>query len=191
MGRRTVESSSWHFVSRAAALFGVSAALLLAGGGLGCGSAQPPAESAEQTTQKPAEGPTATPGEAAAAPAIVAPATPFEDMKHGDQIAYMKNVVLPAMAKSFQAVEPEEFANMNCATCHGPGAKNGSFEMPNPDLPKLDVTDGFAVHMKEHPEMTKFMMEKVVPDVATLLGEEPYNPETGKGFGCFDCHMKQ
>jgi hypothetical protein len=27
-----------------------------------------------------------------------------------------------------------------------------------------------------------------VPKMAGLLGEEPYNPETGKGFGCFSCH---
>jgi hypothetical protein len=34
----------------------------------------------------------------------------------------------------------------------------------------------------------KFMKETVVPTMAGLLRVEPYNPETGSGFGCFHCH---
>jgi hypothetical protein len=38
--------------------------------------------------------------------------------------------------------------------------------------------------------MVKFMGERVVPEMAKLLHEEPYNPETHQGFGCFHCHVK-
>ena len=36
--------------------------------------------------------------------------------------------------------------------------------------------------------MTKFMMEKVVPEMVSLLGVSKYDPATHKGFGCFGCH---
>jgi hypothetical protein len=75
-------------------------------------------------------------------------------------------------------------------TCHGPDAKKGEFEMPNPKLPKLDPKDNFKAHKKEA-EVVKFMMERVVPEMATLLGEEPYDPAKQEGFGCFDCHTKK
>jgi hypothetical protein len=93
------------------------------------------------------------------------------------------------MGKTFQGFDAEHYAEFGCVTCHGPGAKDGNFEMPSPALPKLpeDPTPVF----QEKPEVSKFMSEQVVPQMAKLLGEEPFNPETGKGFGCFDCHQKQ
>ena len=27
-----------------------------------------------------------------------------------------------------------------------------------------------------------------VPEAAAMLDMEPFNPETGQGFGCFGCH---
>jgi hypothetical protein len=80
---------------------------------------------------------------------------------------------------------------MSCVTCHGAGAKEGKFKMPNASLPKLDPKDGFAKHQKKTPAVTKFMMETVAPEVGKLLGMPPYNPETKQGFGCFNCHTMQ
>ena len=68
-------------------------------------------------------------------------------------------------------------------------SSDGKFKMPNPKLPKLSFTDGFKKHMDKKPEITKFMMEKVVPEMATLLGTQPYDPKTQKGFGCAGCHV--
>jgi hypothetical protein len=33
------------------------------------------------------------------------------------------------------------------------------------------------------------MMERVEPEMATLLGLPPYDPNTHKGFGCGNCHL--
>jgi hypothetical protein len=103
-------------------------------------------------------------------------------------MAYMKKVVLPKMKETFTAFDPKDFEHVTCLTCHGAGAKDGSFKMPNPDLPKLSPADGFKKHMDKKPEITKFMMSKVLPTMAELLNTQPYDPKTHLGFGCFGCH---
>jgi len=102
----------------------------------------------------------------------------------------MKTVVVPKMTPVFRELDAEEFAEVKCTTCHGERAKAKNFEMPNPDLPALDPNDGFKIHMDAHPRETRLMMDKVVPEMAAALGEQPYDPQTHKGFGCFECHPK-
>jgi hypothetical protein len=102
---------------------------------------------------------------------------------------FMKEIVMPAMKPLFQAQDPEEFAEFGCKTCHGPGAEEGEFEMPTAGIPRLDPTDQFAAHQEEDGPMLKFMGETVTPKMRDILGEEPFDPATGKGFGCFACHM--
>jgi hypothetical protein len=109
-----------------------------------------------------------------------------------DKGAYMKAAVLPKMGPLFHDYDAKRFADAKCVLCHGEGAKDGTFTMPNPGLPKLPATpDGFKKLQARHPEAVEFMSKKVVPTMAALLGEEPYDPKTGKGFGCFECHTKQ
>lgn len=157
--------------------FGVAGGLLAA-----CGSATTPAESAEPAPSSGdgAEAPGASEGTAEST------VKEFDEMSAPEKMKHMKTVVAPHMAKVFQEASAEEYANFGCANCHGPGAKEGNFEMPSAALPALNKEE-----MDEHPEVTKFMAERVVPEMAKLLGEEPYNPETQKGFGCFDCHTKK
>jgi hypothetical protein len=38
--------------------------------------------------------------------------------------------------------------------------------------------------------MFDFMVKTVVPQTAALLGQQPYDPATKAGFGCFGCHTK-
>ena len=105
-------------------------------------------------------------------------------------MAYMKEVVFPRMKARFQAFDAKRFSGMSCATCHGEGAANGTYSMPNPQLPRLWPTGNFAVHQAADPLTTKFMMETVKPEMAKLLGMPLYEKKTGKGFGCLHCHVQ-
>src|SRR5579863_4437174 len=120
------------------------------------------------------------------------PAKAWKDMDHEERAAYMKKTVCPKMKAEFIAFDAKEFGDMNCATCHGDGAKDKTFKMPNPKLPKLPATpEGFKKLGEEHPDAVQFMRTKVVPDMAALLGEAPFDPKTHQGFGCFECHTKK
>jgi hypothetical protein len=163
-----------------------------------CGGSQPapdaPPPAAEPSaTTEPAP---AAPAEAPAAQApptdagkSLAPAKPWADLSKDERVAHMKTVVVPHMKPLFQASpDADDFKDFSCGTCHGPSAKQGNFDMPNPALPKLDPKDGFKVHMDKDPGMTKFMMETVLPEMAKTLGMTPYDPKTNSGFSCGACH---
>jgi hypothetical protein len=154
--------------------------LVLACGG---GSSVPPWSPAPSTSSS-----AASAGSAGSAGEAPPPSGKWSDFNKDQRLAYMKKVVLPKMKETFTAFDPKEFEHVTCLTCHGGGAKDGSFKMPNPDLPKLSPDGGFKKHMDKKPEITKFMMSKVLPDMAQLLNTQPYDPKTHLGFGCFGCH---
>jgi hypothetical protein len=114
----------------------------------------------------------------------------WKDMEREERVTYMRTVVLPRMRQLFAEFNPEEFPRINCKTCHGDGATNESFEMPNPKLPKLpSTTEGFQELMKKDSAAMVFMMRKVKPEMAKLLGMPPSDPQTQPdGFGCGNCH---
>ncbi len=141
---------------------------------ISCGGAQPPAEA---------------PAGGGAAPASGAPAAAWKDMNHDQRMEFMKSTVLPKMKSEFAAYDATRFGSITCVTCHGDSVKDGSFKMPNPKLPKVPSDQaGFKKLGDDKPEAMKFMMSKVVPDMASMLGEQPFDPATGKGFGCHECH---
>ncbi len=165
---------------------------------LGCGGPQQPDPQTSGTppvsTGAPAESAAPAPSAAPAAGAEKPAATDtvgWHAMSHEQKMSHMKKVVMPRMSALFQGFNAGEFKDMNCATCHGPGAKQGKFEMPTASIPKLNPADKFAKHQGKTAEMTKFMMTKVVPEMAALQGEAPFDPATQKGFGCFECHMME
>jgi hypothetical protein len=149
---------------------------LLFGGSLAsCGGAQAPA------------GPPPPPPSTQAAPTSVA----WKDMNHEQRLDFMKKDVLPKMKAEFVGFDAKRYGEMNCVTCHGDSAKDGTFKMPNPKLPKLPGDEaGFKKVAQQKPDAVKFMSGKVVPEMAKMLGEEPFNPQTHQGFGCFECHTK-
>src|SRR3569623_1879211 len=113
----------------------------------------------------------------------------WEKMNKEERKKYMKSTVLPAAKKMFASYDAKKYSKVTCATCHGEGAANGSFKMPNPELPKLPKSpEGFKELAEKKPEMMKFMGQTVKPTVAALLGEEQWTPQNPKGFGCIGCH---
>ncbi|MGH7271164.1 MAG: hypothetical protein ACREJX_17875, partial [Polyangiaceae bacterium] len=105
--------------------------------------------------------------------------------------AYMKSTVLPKMGGLFHDFDAKEYAEPKCVLCHGSGAKDGSFKMPNPELPKLNLSPKVFKKMKaKHAAILEFMGKKVEPTMAGLLGEPTFDMKTMKGFGCLGCHTE-
>ena len=113
----------------------------------------------------------------------------WRDMTHKQRIAFMKNHVLPVVGDLFTKQDPQHYSDPTCKLCHGRRAFEGDFRMPNESLPKL--SRDLAKERREEPEMTRFMMETVVPKMSELLDIPPYDPATGSGFGCMNCHVFQ
>ncbi len=123
------------------------------------------------------------------------PAKPsaWKDMNADQRTAFMKDVVLPKMQAEFVAFDAKLFEKMDCETCHGDGAKDGSFEMPNPKLKPLPTTEAaFMAWIGKDAEaqrFTGFMGAKVEPMMAELLQKSVFDPKTNSGeFGCTGCH---
>ncbi len=113
----------------------------------------------------------------------------WEKMDHAARLSYMKQVVMPAMKAEFIKFNSEEFELMNCKTCHGEGAENHTFKMPNPKIWKLPRSkEGWA---KADTSYLRFMKETVKPRMASLLGMKPFDMKTMTGFGCGNCHTDQ
>lgn len=154
---------------------------------ISCGGAPPEAV----TPAGPAapSAPTATAPEAPATPGATAA---WKDMNHEQRLEFMKTTVMPKMKAEFAAYDSKRFGSINCSTCHGDSAKDGTFKMPNPKLPKAPGDmPAFEKMSKAQPDAVKFMSTKVVPQMAQLLGQPAFDPKTGKGFGCHDCHESE
>jgi hypothetical protein len=106
-----------------------------------------------------------------------------------ERMSFMLSTVMPTMREAFQTNDLARYTVFDCASCHGAGAKDKTYKMPNPGLTKLDPRDGFVSNKDLNAVRYSFMTETVVPEMARLLGEPVYDPKTGKGFGCLDCHV--
>lgn len=111
---------------------------------------------------------------------------------HEQKLAYMKQTVLPAEREIFGRFEPLRFARMTCETCHGQGARDGSFKMPNPDLPHIvGGKGGFQELIARQPETVRFMQQAVSAETARLLGYPVFDMEKHVGFSCYQCHVRE
>ncbi len=112
----------------------------------------------------------------------------WEHMPRAQRAEYMHDVVVPRMRTLFQEHDPERFAEFGCATCHGENARDVGFHMPNTLHPLNPEQIGGLFEAEETRDIAQFMAGPVEHTMAELLGEEPYDPETGSGFGCMSCH---
>lgn len=134
---------------------------------------------------------------AAACGSSAKPTTPLKDLAWKDmnaeqRHAYMEKVVMPKAKAVFAAFDPK-YQTMDCKTCHGPGAEDGSFEMPNPKLRPLPNTpEAFIALMGKDAEVqrfTPFMAGKVEPMMGELLHMTVFDPKTKTGeLSCENCH---
>jgi hypothetical protein len=149
-----------------------------------CGGAEPPPPANPGgATPAPSAVPSSAPSPAASADDVVVPATWSTTMPKEAQIAFMKKNVAPRMAKVFQGADAARYASFGCKTCHGP-----QFKPPKEFLPHLTLKDGKMTAFGDKPEVAKFMAEHVVPEMASAMGQPPYDPQTHQGFGCGGCH---
>lgn len=103
--------------------------------------------------------------------------------------AFMSEEVTPQMKEVFAAFNPSYGENFQCATCHGEDLAGGAFTMPHTITPLNGEELAAFSYEGERLEVAMFMANEVVPKMATLLGQEPFNPATGEGtFGCGSCH---
>jgi hypothetical protein len=150
-----------------------------------CGGSSPDAASPEATVETVPE--TAPPAQSAEAPEPAHPAAPAtwaEALTPEQKGAFMAQRVVPAMQPVFaQATE------FGCKTCHGPAQVEGkAFAHPNQYLPRLEFKNGKLTQFETHPEVAKFMSEKVLPAMAQVMGKELYSEANPTGMGCNGCH---
>jgi len=117
---------------------------------------------------------------------VPAPEQPWEEMTFEQRKAHMSARVLPHMRATFQSHDAERFASFDCTTCHASGAAAGDYAMPDPALPHL-VRKNFRTEIQaKHPEMVRFMWERVEPEMARLVGTKAGRTR----FNCRDCHVR-
>ncbi len=110
----------------------------------------------------------------------------FDKLDHDHKVEFMKQRVVPAMKPLFQAHDAAKFGDFDCKTCHGKQAADGKFDMPNPDLPKLD----FGNMGTFKPADIAWMKNDIMPTMAKLLQLPPHSPDNPNGFGCLGCHTQ-
>ena len=163
-------------MARPTSLLGITWSVVTAAALMACGGSQPaPAASGE---------PGVTPASENAPEGAGEELVWKDDMPVKEKAAFMKKKVMPTMGKAFQDYDAKEFANFSCKTCHGPQMK----PKPVDFLPALNIQGGKMKEAEEHPEIAKFMHERVVPEMAGLFGKPVYDPKTQQGFGCGGCH---
>jgi cytochrome c553 len=137
-------------------------------------------------SKTPAASTTPAPSEGSAAAEVVLPDVPFAQLDHAQQVAFMKQKVMPVMKPLFQNHDAKAFEKFGCSTCHGAQAKQGKFDMPNPGLPKLDFKD----MSKFKKEDIEWMHNDVWPAMAKVLNAPMYSDTNPTGFGCLACHTE-
>ncbi len=149
----------------------------------------------EPATETPGPATASSEGEAPATdeaePAATEPGAPdiaWADKDRAQRKEFMGVYVFPKMRDAFKGHDGELFAKFKCQTCHGDDMKELDFKMPSDSLMPLPADDPIAMAQDYDPDITKFMVDEVVPQMGEMLGMG-VDASTGKGeFGCHACH---
>lgn len=112
----------------------------------------------------------------------------WSDLDFQARQGFMAQTVMPAMQPLFAAYDARFADAFTCNTCHGSDLVE--FAMPA-DIPALSGAElsTFTFEGEGRQAIANQMATEIVPKMAELLGEEPYDPATETGtFGCFSCH---
>jgi len=111
----------------------------------------------------------------------------WDDLDFNGRREFMVKVVMPEM----KPLLSEDGAAFGCKNCHGEDQAEVNFKMPNTLDPLDPANMPFSSEDEAVRKAATFMSETVVPKMAGLLKEAPYDAATGQGFGCFNCHAKK
>ncbi len=145
---------------------------------LSCIPARPPARPPAASAPLPAPIPIPGPGE-------------WSTWSHEKKLAYMKSptFLLPEKAL-FMDYAPARYADFTCRTCHGKGEDDGTYRMPNPDLPQIvGGREYYQELAAKDPKALRFMQKILVPETARLLGLPAFDMASHTGFSCYQCHV--
>ena len=153
-----------------------------------CGKKPEETQTPEPAAQEPA---------AAEEPAAEEPAAPaggeqsWAEMDRDARKKFMSAKVLPEFKTMFKEYDEKTFGGFNCKTCHGDDIKEVDFKMPNAPIYALPADNPIKAARDYDEAATAFMVDKVMPKMAEMLGEE-YDKETGAGEnGCLTCHPSE
>lgn len=88
----------------------------------------------------------------------------------------------PTMEGHFTTNFPDYWTELDCATCHGPDGEANGYTLA------VSPLDPNNFPMPGDDPWVDFMYETVTPSAIEMFGYEPYDPNTGEGFGCYGCH---
>jgi hypothetical protein len=103
----------------------------------------------------------------------------WQSLSFDERKRFMRELVMPTMKPLFTEFDSDHFASVKCSTCHGSGAADGTFAMPNSDLPALGGQNPPAPDERQL-RTIEFMRSVVKPKIAELLGEP--------NLRCNNCH---
>lgn len=123
---------------------------------------------------------------------LTGPDKPWNEMSYDEKEWYMVGKVHPIMRQVFQTFDAAKYEGekFECTPCHDDDPER-KYKMPNPKLSAIPAFGSEDWKAMENARIVKFMAHRVTPVMAQLLGEPTFDPATGKGFGCTDCHPKQ
>jgi hypothetical protein len=118
---------------------------------------------------------------------------PWTTMSYDEKEWYMVGKVHPVMREVFQSLDHDKYEGMKfeCAPCHGENAAAKKYKMPSDHLSPVPAAGTEDWKAMQSARIVKFMVQRVTPSMAALIGEKSGDPGSGEHFSCWGCHPKQ